>query len=173
MVRFKSRKLDHGKQTLTRIGIELLETEMGKYTVFTDNRHKVGSDADHQKVQQRYEAVERNVVTLRIGLHELEAHTAAGKVVERIVAVLPFRVQDGHGSRKFVFRKVMVTDDHVDALGLCIIYLFVGLDAAVKGYDEAEAVLACPVDAFVRHSISFVVSFRDIEVHLAGQSPEE
>ena len=44
---------------------------------------------------------------------------------------------------------MMVADDHIDALGLGIIHLLDGLDAAIEGYDQAETVLGCPVNSFI------------------------
>ena len=69
---------NHRQQALARVLVELAETEMGQYPVFPHDGHQVGGDADHQKVEQRNQAVERDVVLGGIGLHELEAHSAAG-----------------------------------------------------------------------------------------------
>ena len=67
----------------------------------------------------------------------------------------------------------MVADDHVYTLRLGIFDLLVRLDAAVKGDDQPEAAVACPVDAFVGKAVTFVVAVRDIEIHLRGISLQE
>ena len=89
------------------------------------------------------------------------------------MAVLPLRVQDGDSLRKFVFGKMVVAYDHVYAPFPCVFDLLVCLDSAVEGDDQAEAVFGGPVDALVRDSVSLIISFRDIEVQLAGKPAKE
>ena len=133
--RLQTGKLDHSKKSFARIAVQLLQTEVCKHTVLVSYGHQVGSYADHQKVKQRNEAFERYVISLGICLDKLESHSAAGKVIERIVAVLPLRIKYSHSSRKLIFRKMMIADDHIYAFISCILDLFICLDAAVEGYD--------------------------------------
>ena len=122
---------------------------MRQNAVFICNGHKVRRDADNKEVHQRDQMVEGDVIFLSIGLHKLEAYSAARQVIERIVAVLSLGVKHGHGLRKFVFRKVVVTYDHFDAFFSGIFHLFVCLDAAVKSDYESEIIFRSPVYAFV------------------------
>ena len=114
---------------------------MGKDAVLIGYRHKIGCNADDKKVKQRNKRLERDIVFLRICLDELESHAAARKIIKWIMAVLPLRVEHGHGTRKFRLRKMMVTYDHLDSLRLGVIHLFYRLDAAVKSDYELESVL--------------------------------
>ena len=171
--RFESGELDHRHKALTRIAVELLESVMGKNSVLSHNRHKVRRYADHQKVHQRNQSLERDAISLRICLDKFEANPAARKVVERIEAVFPLRIEDSYRLRKFVFRKMVVAYYHIYPSLASILDLFVCLDAAVKGNDEVESVFRGPVYAFIRHAIAFIVSFRNIEIQIAGQSAEE
>ena len=146
---------------------------MSQNPVFIRHGYQIRRDADHEKVEQRDQGLERYAVFLRICLNQLEAYSTAGKVIERIMAIIPLRIKYCHGLRKFVLRKMVVTDDHVYALASCIFDLFIGLDAAVKGYDKPEAVFRGPVYALVRHTVTFIISFRDIEVDLTGKFAQE
>src|SRR5574344_2360321 len=65
---------------------------------------------------------------------------------------------------------MMVANNHVYALCSGIVHLFNGLDAAVKGDDQAEISFGSPVDAFVRYSISLIIAVRDIEIDIACET---
>ncbi len=60
---------------------------------------------------------------------------------------------------------MMVADYHVYALAFRIIDLFIGLYATVKGYYKAETIIRRPVNPLIGHSVSFVISFWDIEIN--------
>jgi len=109
--------------------------------VLPHHRHQIGRYAHHQQIKQRHQAFERDAASGRIGLNQLETHSAAGQVIERIVAVLAFRIQDGNCCRQLIFGKMMIADDHVYAFARGVGDFFVGLDPAVKRDDKGKAVL--------------------------------
>ena len=146
---------------------------MRQDAVLPDHRHEVGGNADHQQVEQRDQGLERNAELLRIGLHELEAHAAAGQVVEGILAVLTLGVQHRHGLRKRFLRKMVVADNHLQALAAGVFDLVDGLDAAVERDDELEAAVRGPVDALVGHAVALVVAVGNVEIHLVGETLDE
>ena len=96
-----------------------------------------------------------------------------GKIIKRIMTVFPLRVKDSHSLRKFVFREVMVADDHINALFAGVLDLLVGLDAAVECDDEVEPVFCCPVNAFIGNTVALVISLRDVEIHSGSKASEE
>ena len=146
---------------------------MGQDAVFTHDGDKVGGYAHHQQVEQRDEGFEGDVVLLRISLHELEAYSAAAKVVERIAVVLALGIQHGHRRRQFLFGKMMVADDDIDAVSCRDLDFLNGLDAAVEGNQQAEAIVSRPLYALVRHSVSFFVTVGNVEIHLVGKALQE
>src|SRR5574344_873562 len=93
-------KIYHGKQALARILVQLLQAEMSQHAVLVHHCYKIGRDADHKQVKKRYQTLERHTVLCRIGLHELESHTAARKVIKRIMAILALGIQDSNSLRQ-------------------------------------------------------------------------
>ena len=166
-------KADHGQQALTRVLVEALEAVVGQDAVFSGHGHQVRGDGDYLQIQQGFQQGGVQSIVLHIALGQFEAHSATTEVVEGIVAVFPFGIQYGHGLGQLVFRKVVVTDDDVDALGTGILYFLDGLDAAVQGDDEVDAVVGGPVQGLVREAVAFVVAVRDIEGKLLGKVLEE
>ena len=61
---------------------------------------------------------------------------------------------------------MVVADDEVDALAVGVFDAFHGLDAAVEGDDEFEAVVGRIVDAFDGDAIAFLVAVGDVELDL-------
>ena len=53
------------------------------------------------------------------------------------------RIEDGHRSRQFIAGKVVVADDHVNALAIGIGYLFHCLDTTIQCNDECTVVVFC------------------------------
>ena len=149
MFGIKSGEMYHCQKPLARILVQLLQSEMGKYPVLPHHGHEIRGYAHDKKVEQWDEAVERYPVLLRICLDKLEAHPAAGKVIERITAVGPFRIQHGDSRRQIVLRKMVVADNHINAPVCRIEDLVVGLNAAVKSDYQAEAVVRRPVYSLV------------------------
>ena len=70
-------QIDDRQEALAGVFIELLEAEVRKHAVLPYHRDQIGSDAHHQQVQQRDQALEGHVVALGIGLDQLEADGAA------------------------------------------------------------------------------------------------
>ena len=89
------------------------------------------------------------------------------------MAVFPLGVKHGDGRRKLFFGQVMVTDDDVHTLGTGIADFINGLDAAVEGDDEAEAILGGPIQGLDGQSVTLIVAVRDIIVEILGEPPEE
>ncbi len=52
MCRFKPGKLNHGKKSLTRLSVELLQAVMGKYAVLSRHGYKVRGYAHHKQIKQ-------------------------------------------------------------------------------------------------------------------------
>ena len=79
---------------------------------------------------------------------------------------LPFEfgIENSHGVGQLVVGHVVVADDEIDAFTLGIGDFLYGLDAAVEGNYECNAILGCIVDAFVRDSVTLVVTVGDIVV---------
>ena len=64
MPEFQLRKGRHRVKSLSRILIQLLESEVRENPVLPHHRHEVRRDADHQKIQQRNQSLERNPIFL-------------------------------------------------------------------------------------------------------------
>ena len=77
MTRLQPGKRHHRKQTLARVFVQALETEMCEYAVFSYHGDQVRSYAHHQQIQQWKQALEFNRVALTVGLGKFEAHSAA------------------------------------------------------------------------------------------------
>ena len=104
---------------------------MSQNPVLACHRNEVRCDADNEKIKKRDKRLKRNVISLGIGLNELETDSATGKIIERIMAVLSFRIEYRYRLRKLIFRKMMIADDHIYAFTAGILHLFVGLDSTV------------------------------------------
>ena len=89
------------------------------------------------------------------------------------MAILPLRVQHRHSRRNLRFRKMMVADDYVNALGRGIFYLVNGLDSAVQCYNEPETVFRSPVDTLFGHAIALVISVGNVEIHRRSQPADK
>ena len=146
---------------------------MRQDAVFTGHGHKVRGDRYHLQVQQGFQDCGIKLVLLDISLNQFEAYAAAAKVVEGIVAVLALGVQDSHGAWKFVLREVVVADYDFYALSPCILHLVDGFDSAVQGNDKVYVIVRCPVKGFIGEAVALVVSVRDIERNLLGESFDE
>ena len=146
---------------------------MRQDAVLPHHGHKVRGDGHDLQVQQRFQGLEVDVVFLGIALDELEAHAAAAQVVEGIVVVLPLGVQHRHGAGKLVLREVVVANDHVDALAAGVLHLLNGLDAAVQGDKEVDAVVRGPVQAFVRDAVALVIAVGNVVFHPLGEAADE
>ena len=155
--------LDDRQQALRRLAVEVFEAEMRQNAVFVHQRHDVRGDAHYQQVQQRADLLEGNPVFLGVGLHEFESHAAARQFVERVGTIDPLGVQNGYGAGNFLGREVMVADDEIHALRLCIDYLFRGFDTAVQGDDKTYALAGCQVDALDRDTVTFGIAVGDVE----------
>ena len=146
---------------------------MRQNSVLPHHGHQVRSYAHHQKVEQGHQGLERHSVSLRIRLHHLESHAAAGEVIERIVAILPFRVKHRCRRRQGILREVVVADDHIYTLAARILHLVNGLDAAVQGDYQAHTVLKGVVYALEGHSVTFVVAVGNVEIDLVREAAEK
>ena len=78
-------------------------------------------------------------------------------------AVDPLGVQNGYGAGNLLGREVVVADDEIHAFRLCIGNLFRGLDAAVQGDDEADALVGRQIDPLDRDAVPFGIAVRDVE----------
>ena len=170
MLRIQPGKVYHRQKPLARVFVQLFQSEMGKDPVLPHHGNQIRRYAHHQKVEQRYQALERDPVLLRICLDKLEPHPAARKVIERIPAVRAFRVQHRNCGRKVILGKMMVADNDIYALAGRIADLVVGLDPAVQGDYQAEPVVGGPVYSLVRHPVSFIIPVWHIKIHIAGES---
>ena len=159
--------LDDRKQSFRRLAVEPYEAVVGQDAVFVHEGHDVRGDAHHQQVQQRRELLEGYAVALCIGLHQLETYAAARQLVERVGAIDPLGVQNGHGLRDFVGREMVVADDEIHAFLFRIDDLFHGLDSAVEGDDERDAFLRRVIDAFDRDAVAFGVPVWNVERQVA------
>ena len=117
-----------------------------------------------QKSSSGMEAREGNAVVLGKGLHKLESHAAATEFLERVGVVRPLRVERRHGTRQFVVRHVVVTDDEVNAQLLGVCYLLHRLDATVEDDDEFHPRLLRILQSFVADAIPLVVAVGDVIV---------
>ena len=77
---------------------------------------------------------------------------------------LEFGVEDSHGVGQLVVGHVVVADDEVDAFALGVCNLLHGLDAAIEGDDERDAVLGGIVDTLVGDAVTLVVAVGDVVV---------
>ena len=64
---------------------------------------------------------------------------------------------------------MVVADNYLDALGAGIFHFVNGLDTAVQGDDQADAVISGPVQGFVGQAVAFVVAVRNVELYLGGE----
>ena len=133
--------------------VELLQSVESQDAVLVHHGHEVCCDAHGTEVEQRDEAREGNAVVLGKGLHKLESHAAATELLERVGVVRPLRVERRHGTRQFVVRHVVVTDDEVNAQLLGVCYLFHSLDATVEDDDEFHPRLLRILQSFVADAI--------------------
>ena len=173
MTLLEVREIYHGLQADARLLIQALQPEMREHPVLPYHRNQVGRDTHDQQVQKREERLERQAVFLRVGLNQLEPDAAAGKIVERIGAILAFRIQHRRCRRNFFLRKMMIANDKVNAFVLGIFYFIDSLDAAVEGDNQCEAVVRSPVDTFFGYAIAFVVTVRNIEIYTGSESTDE
>ena len=107
--------------------------------------------------------LEGDAVALGVGLHQFESHAAARQFVERVGAVDPLGVEDGYGLRDLLGREVVVADDEIHALLLRIDNLLGGLDTAVEGDDQPDALAGRQVDTLDRDSVALGVAVGDVE----------
>ena len=67
----------------------------------------------------------------------------------------------------------MVADYDFQAFRAGIFHLFDGLDPAVQGNEQLEAVVGGPVYAFVREAVTLVIAVRNIKVGAFGKAMDE
>ena len=79
--------------------VDDLEAEVGEDAVFTRDGHNVGCDADGHEVHAGKPQLVGQLVLLTIALDELEAHTAAGKLLVGIRTILALGVEDSDRCR--------------------------------------------------------------------------
>ncbi len=108
-----------------------------------------------------------------ICLHELEAHTAARQVVERIGAVFALGIEHSHGRGQLHVGEMVVADDGVDAQFLGVFDFLHGLDAAVERNQQGAAMFLGRVDAFVRHTVTLVITIGNVVFDVRVELPEE
>ncbi len=106
---------------------------------------------------------ERYAVLAGISLDELEPDAAARQLVERVVAVGAFRIENSHCRRYLVGREMMVADDEIHAPFLCIGNLLYGLNAAIQRYDQLYALAHGVVDAADRYAVTVDISVGNVE----------
>jgi hypothetical protein len=99
-------------------------------------RDQIGCDAHYKKIKERNQSLERNIITLCIGLNKFESYPTSRKIVERIVTILSLGIKHSYGLRELILRKMVVTDDDIDTSFTSILYLFICLDTTVKRDDE-------------------------------------
>ena len=93
--------------------------------------------------------LKRDTVLLCISLHQFESHSASRQIVERVMAVIPFGIQDGNCLREGFVGKMVVANDEVNAPVLCVKHLLHRLDTAVECYYKCVAPLVCPINSLV------------------------
>ena len=155
--------LDYRVQSRRGHTVQPLEPVIGQNTVFSRQRDDVGGDAHHQQVEQMLDFGKRDAVLHGIGLHQLETYAAARQLVERIVAVGPLGVEHRHRRRNLVGRQVVVADNEINTLFLCIDNLLHGLDTAIEGYCQRHALARGEVDTPDRYAVAVVVTVGDVE----------
>ena len=160
----QSAYIDDGFQTYARIGVQLSQAVVCQDTVFAHNRYNVRRNADSNQVEQGSQLVKLDAVALCERLHEFETYSTTRQVVVRIRRIVPFRIQDSGGCRKYLVRNVMVTDNEVDAFLFGIRNLFYGFDAAVQYDDQFHTGLIRIIYSLLRYAIPFVVTVGNVVV---------
>ncbi len=123
---------------------EALEPELGDDAVLADQRHHVGHGADRGELQERRQPL-LPVEPLAQRLHDLEGDADARKVLVRVGAVGPLRVDHRQGRRQLGLRFVVVGDDEVDAELAGTARRLGAPDATVHRHDHAHAVGVQPL----------------------------
>ena len=144
--------------------VEAAQAVGGQDAVFAGDGHDVGRDAHGHQIEQ---VVEGGLVAAQVlaqGLHQLEAHATARQLLVRVPAVGPLRVEHGHGGGQVVAGQVVVADDEIDAPAGRVGHGLHGLDAAVEGHDEGEAVVGGVVDGGARDAVALGVAVGDVVV---------
>ena len=145
----------------------------GQDAVLTRDGDDVRGDADGHKLEQPLECAEGDVVALRKGLHELEAHAAAAEMGVGILGVGAFGIEHGHGGGQLVVGHVVVADDEVHAALVGVGHLVDGFDAAVERDDECDATADGVVDALERDAVALIVAVGDVVFDRRGVGAEE
>ena len=89
------------------------------------------------------------------------------------MTILALGVQYGHGVGKAFLRQMVVTDNHIDALGGRILYLLYGLDSAIQSNNQLEAILCGPLDTLAGYSVTLVIPVGDIEIYPGSKAAKE
>ncbi len=142
-------KLYYGEKSLAGMVVQFLQPVEGQYSVLSGDGDQVGSYAYSHQIQKFQHFLERYVMSLGIGLNELESHSAPGQFIERIVAVIPLGIQNGDSGRQHVIGQMMVTYYEIHPFRCGVFHLLHSLYAAVQGDDQSIAVRVSPVDSLI------------------------
>ena len=162
----QSTHFHHSFHTHTGIVVQLLQTMISHDAILSHDGHNVTGNADGTKVKQRNQPTERDAVTDRESLHELEAHATTRQIKIRICIVHPFGIQNRHSRRQHFVRHMVVADDKVDALVLGILNFIYRLDATIQHDHQFHTLALRIIHSLNRYTIPFLTAVRDIAFHI-------
>ena len=143
--------------------VQATKTIVSQHTVLIHQRHDVRGDTHHQQIQQRQDLLKGDAVALGVGLYQLKTDTTPRQLVEGVGAIVPLGIQDGYGLRNLLGRKMVVANDEIDPLTLCIDNLLGSLDSAVQGDDQRDTLAGGVINTLARNTVSLRVAVGDIE----------
>ncbi len=123
-----------------RTGIHRLQPLFNEVAVLPERRRHIGDSADgHQVHNPVYPFFDAEVT--QDALQELESHTGARQVLERINRALELGINDGDGLRDFVQRGVVVGDNDIQPHLPRLFRLGDVRNTAVDGDDQTDALV--------------------------------
>ena len=154
--------VDNSLQSDVGVLVQLFQSVERQNAVFVGHGNDVCRNAYGTEVEQGYEPREGNAVVLGKRLHELEAHSAAAQMLERIRVVWPFGVQYGGSLRHHVVGNVVVADNKVYTHALGIGNLIDRFYSAVENNDKFNTIFLCIVYSLITHTVSLVIAVGDV-----------
>ena len=94
-------------------------------------------------------------------------------MLEGVGVVLSLRIEDGHSFRECFVGHMMVADNKVYALFLCIGNLLDGFDAAIEDNDQFHLRFLCVIYSLLAHTIALLVAVGDLVVDVGIELLQE